>query len=430
VIRELGLLVLAAAAQAPALAQSGSAQSGSARSGSTDAQGPVSPPEQKEADARFRVEQLDPDAARTAVGRGVQFLLDKQNTDGSWATSTPESFFELNYSNASFYAWKLAGGALCCQTLMMVEETPKRRAALEKALDYILENEKPKRGSNWDIDNNWAALCTFSMLVDAAQDPRFQDPKWKTRIEARGKEYAEHLLANQDPYGGWGYYEGQVVSRRPTWSTSFATGLVVPWLVRAREKLHWPVDEAMTKRAVAYVQSCALPNGAYSYSLTPIPGLNGGENINDVKGSLSRIQVCNYARRVAGDPKVTDDKIREGLTEFFEFHRFLDVARVTQIPHEAYYRNAGYFYFFGHYFAARVINELPVAEREAWHAKLRAKLVPVQGGDGSSIDFPGSFYSYTYATSFSTMALQLGLGEAARAPAQVAPAGSAAPASK
>lgn len=367
-------------------------------------------PAHREADARFFVAEIAPDAARTAVARGVGFLLSKQNADGSWGTSTPESLYELNYSNASFYAWKVAGGALSAQTLLMVEETPERRAALEKAVDYILANERPKRGNHWDIDSNWTVLTVFSMLVDVAQDPRFQDAKWKTRIEARAKEYALALQEQQDPLGGWGYYEGPVISRRPTWSTSFATALVIPALVTARNKLGWSVDEPMTQRAVEYVRRCALPSGAYEYDLNPIPRVNGGEHINDVKGSLSRIQVCNWARRRAGDPKVTDEKLREGLRQFFEHHRFLAVARATQFPHESYYRNAGYFYFFGHYFAARAINELPAAEREAWHAKLRAKLVPVQGTDGSSIDFPGSFYSYTYATSFSTMALQLGLG--------------------
>lgn len=367
-----------------------------------------------EADPRYFVTELAPDDARSAVGRGVQFLLSKQNDDGSWGTSTPESLYELGYSHASFYAWKVAGGALTVQTLLLVEETPERRRALEKALGWILDHERPKRGNHWDIDSNWSALTVFSMLVDVAQDPRFSGPQWKARIEARGQEYAAVLAAQQDPLGGWGYYEGPVISERPTWSTSFATALVVPALVTGRERLGWPVDLPMTKRAIAYVQQCALPNGAYAYDLRPIPRFDGGEHIDDVKGSLSRIQVCNWARRRAGDPKATDEKLREGLRQFFEHHRFLAVARGTQYPHEAYYRNAGYFYYFGHYFAARVINELPPAERESWHAKLRAKLVPVQGTDGSCIDFPGSFYSYTYATSFAMMALQLGLGEAAR----------------
>lgn len=376
----------------------------------------VAPAEHKEADPRYFIETIDPDGALTSVRRAVAFLLSKQNADGSWATSTPESLYELNYSNASFYAWKVAGGALCVQTLLMVDETPERRKALDKAVDYILENERPRRGNHWDIDSNWTALCVFSMLVDLAQDPRFQDPKWKTRIEARGKEYAQALLEQQDPKGGWGYYEGPVISARPTWSTSFSTAMVVPALVTARGQLKWPIEEPMTKRAIEYVQKCALPNGAYEYDLNPIPRVSGGEHINDVKGSLSRIQVCNWARRKAGDPKLTDEKIRDGLKLFFEHHRFLAVSRATQYPHESYYRNAGYFYFFGHYFAARVINELPAAEREGWHAKLRAKIVPVQGSDGSSIDFPGSFYCFTYATSFAAMALQLGLPPGSKSP--------------
>jgi hypothetical protein len=372
----------------------------------------VAPLEHKEADSRFFLETLTPDQALSSIARGVQFLLSTQNADGSWATSTPESLYELNYSNASFYAWKVAGGALSVQTLLMVEETPERRKALDKAVDYILENERPRRGNHWDVDSNWTTLTVFAMLVDVASDPRFQDPKWKTRIEARAKEYAQSLLEQQDPKGGWGYYEGPVISRRPTWSTSFSTALVVPALVTARTKLGWAVDEAMTERAVSYVRSCALPSGAYEYDLNPIPRVNGGEHINDVKGSLSRIQICNWARRRAGDKKVTDEKIREGLNAFFEHHRFLAVARATEKPHESYYANAGYFYYFGHYFAAHAINELPVAEREGWHAKLRAKLVPTQRQDGSSLDFPGSFYCYTYATSFATMALQLGLAPA------------------
>ena len=349
------------------------------------------------------------DAARTSIGRGVKFLLDKQNADGSWGTSTVESLYEISYSNASFYAWKLAGGALSCMALMMVDETPERRAALDKAVKYVLEHDRPRRGSDWDIDNNWAALCVFDMLATAARDPRFQAPEWKTKIETCAKEYAQHLLDNQDPLGGWGYYEGVVVSHRPTWSTSFATALVVPALVEAKRDLFWPVDEKMIARAVEYLKRCALPNGAYEYSLTPIPSINGGEGINDVKGSLGRIQACNFARRKAGDPAVTDEKIRDGLKSFFDEHKFLDIARLKPIPHEAYYRNAGYFYYFGHYHAALAIDCLPAAERESWHAKLRAALIPTQGTDGSSFDFPGSFYSYTYATSFAIMALELGL---------------------
>jgi hypothetical protein len=348
------------------------------------------------------------DEARSALNRAVGWLISQQNPDGSWGSSTVESLHELNYSPASFYAWKLAGGAIATLALLGAEETPERRDALERALGYVLDAERPLRGNRWDIDNNWAALYVTVLLERAARDLRFQGETWRTRIAARAKEYLQHLADQQDPLGGWGYYEGPVVSRRPTWSTSFATACVVPALVGARE-LGWPVDPKVLERAVEYVRSCALPNGAYEYDLRPIPRLNGGESINDVKGSLGRIQVCNWARYRAGDPRVTPDRIREGLQQFFVHHRFLDVARMRPIPHEAYYANAGYFYFFGHYHAAMAIECLPEAEREGWHARLRAELCKAQGRDGQFIDFVGSFYSYTYATGFAALALQAGL---------------------
>jgi hypothetical protein len=79
------------------------------------------------------------------------------------------------------------------------------------------------------------------------------------------------------------------------------------------------------------------------------------------------------------------------------------------VPHEAYYANAGYFYFFGHYYAALAINELPQTERESWHAKLRPHLVKCQYDDGSTSDFLHSRYDILASTAYAAMALDLGL---------------------
>ena len=351
---------------------------------------------------------LSAEEARTIEKRALAWMVTKQNPDGSWGSDKPVSLWEQNYSKASFYAWQMAGDALCCQALMVADETPERKVALEKALEWVVSHPLPKRGSDWDIDSTWPALMGFNCMVQAASDARFASPEWQKKIRARALEWNEYLAKSQDPFGGWGYYEGPVISRRPTWSTSFATGSVIPALLDAA-KLGWPVDPAMTQRAVEYMEHCRLPTGAIQYSLTPIADPSLGEGINNVKGSLGRIQVANWALRMAGDKSVTDERLRWGLEQFFKEHRFLDVAYLRPIPHEAYYRNAGYFYFFGHYFAARVINCLPESEQEAWHAKLRAEIGKAQQEDGSLVDFIGSFYSWTYATSFAVMSLELGL---------------------
>ena len=151
------------------------------------------------------------------------------------------------------------------------------------------------------------------------------------------------------------------------------------------------------------------PNGAYEYDLNPIPRINGGEHINNVKGSLGRIQVCNWALHLAKDPDTTIDRIRTGVQQFFDHHEFLQVARMRPIPHEAYYYNAGYFYFFGHFYCSQTIGLLPPDEREAWHARLRACILPAQRPDGTFCDFQGTSYMTTSSTAFAAMALLAGL---------------------
>jgi hypothetical protein len=372
---------------------------------------------------------LGADDALTSVSRAAKFLLKSQNSDGSWASGALESVFEEGFSVESFYDWQMASVGLCCMALMVVDDNPERQAALEKALTWLCTSRLPKRGNHWDIDGNWTSLYGYVALTQAACDARFKSEPWRSKIEKRALEFYHQLEEVQTPEGGWGYYEGPVVSERPTWSTSFSTACVIPAFLDGKA-LGWPIDPKVIERATEYVRRCRLPNGAYEYDLHMVPRINGGEHINDVKGSLGRIQVCNWALRRAGEKTITDEKIREGLDQFFEHHRFLDFARMRPIPHEGYYANAGYFYFFGHYHAAMAINELPESEREAYHARLRPQLSKVQWDDGSSLDFQASSY-LTYAdTSFSILALEAGLhperfarpGTAAKAAATPNPA--------
>jgi hypothetical protein len=367
-------------------------------------------PEAPEARAAERAAQ-SPDDARTVMSRAARYLVGQQRKDGSWCSDAIETLSEAAYPFAveTWYCFKLGANGLAIQALLVLDDTPERRAALEKAVEYFCTTRLPGRGNEWDVDYAWAAVEGFAGLVAVAQDERFAAPEWQAKVKKRAMEYYAILERIQEPLGGWGYYEGPVVSRRPTWSTSFTTASVIPALVEAEKLLKWPVDPKVRERAVKYVQQCALPNGAYEYDLNAIPRITGGEHINNVKGSLGRIQVCNWARRRAGDASVTDDKLRKGLELFFEHHKFLDEARLRPIPHEGYYAVAAYFYFFGHAYAGQVINLLPAAEREAWHRKLRAEIAKCQWKDGSFMDFLGSAHMGIASTSFAILAFQAGL---------------------
>jgi len=366
-----------------------------------------SPEAQAPAAQKPASEVLGADEARSSIQRSSRWLVSNQHPDGSWGAGAMDSVQFTGFSIETYYDFQLAANGLAFCALAALEETPERRAALDKSLAWMLATRMPKRGNDWDVDCTWPAVYGLQAMVVAARDPRFAKPELKAKIEARGMEFYALLEHNQEPKGGWGYYEGPAVSKRPTWSTSFTTsaGLLA---VLGAEKLGWKVNPKVEERAVRYIDECKLPNGAYQYDHSPVPWV-GGESINDVKGSLGRMQVGNLALRRAGDKTITDERIRKALGDFFNEHKFLDVGRMRPIPHEAYYFVAAYFYFFGHAYCGQVINELPEAEREAWHQKLRAHVVKVQWKDGSSIDFPNMSCMQIAGTAFSILALQAGV---------------------
>jgi len=349
-----------------------------------------------------------PAAARAAVDRALDFFVSTQNHDGSWGSTSCETTMEMVFAVETHYAWSVAAHGLATMALLRAPETPQRRAAPARAVRWLCNCRMTLRGSTWDNDAVWGWLYGAVSTTAIAQDARFQTDEWRGPVAHRGREFAGWLAKNQEPLGGFGYYDDPPFTRRPKWGTSFSTALVVPALGLANE-IGWLPDTTTRDRALEYVRRCRLPNGAYEYDLSPVPRMSGGEHINDVKGSLGRIQVGNWALRKAGDPAITDDVVRTGLRQFFEHHRFLAVARMRPIPHEAYYLNAGYFFYFGHYYCGLAIELLPVAEREPFRGQLRTKLIETQRVDGSYCDFLGSSYMVTSSTAFATLGLQAGL---------------------
>ena len=353
-------------------------------------------------------ERYDAEAARAAADRALDWLVETQNPDGSWGSGSLETLFEYGFSVESFYAWQTAAHGLALLALVEAPRSEARDAALVRGTEWFCTTRPSKRGSDWDNDHVWSALYGSATAVRLMAEPRVA--ALQESLEERGRLHLAALVANQTPDGGWGYYDDPPWSRRPQWATSFCTALALPGLQRAVE-LGWLEDRAVFERAFKHVQRCALPNGAYEYDLRPIPRLRGGESINNVKGSLGRIQVCNWARASCGDERITPDVLKEGLEQFFEHHEFLDVARLRPIPHEAYYANAGYFYFFGHFYAALVIELMPAADRVDLHERLRPHLIKTLRKNGSTSDFHATTYMTTASTAYLILSLELGLQE-------------------
>ncbi|MFT7668153.1 MAG: hypothetical protein ACI8X5_000840 [Planctomycetota bacterium] len=358
--------------------------------------------------------ELTPAEAQDELDNVLCFLVGSQHADGSWGVPVPDDLNELGFAFDSYYAWNQAANALALMALMEAPESPERAYALEGGLDWLCRTRLAHRGSNWDVDSTWPSLYGFVCLVQAAGDERFaKDAIAREKFQRRAMEFYEDLVRRQTPDGGWVYYDDPPFTVKPTWGTSFCTALVLPALFDA-EYMGWPVDPEVTLRARSVIERCALPNGAYSYSYNLVMGGHGGMSINQVPGSLGRIQVCNWALARAGDPRVTDDLVREGLEQFFEQHAYLDMVRTRPKPHEGWFANAGYFYFFGHYYAAKAIALLPVEEHEAWHRRLRYHVTKTLSVEGSCSDFMASSYQITAGSSYAALVLAAGLTSSAQ----------------
>ena len=105
-------------------------------------------------------------------------------------------------------------------------------------------------------------------------------------------------------------------------------------------------------------------------------------------GSLGRSQACNAAMRLWGDTQVTDAIIKNWLDRLFARNGWLDMGRKRPIPHESWFYVAGYFFYFGHYYAARCIELLPEADRPPFQDQLAHVLLPCRKKTAPGGTFP------------------------------------------
>lgn len=350
----------------------------------------------------YTVEEL-----HARMKKAVTFLLDHQNPDGSWGgfRNMAVGYDEFWTNIETHRSWTVATTGLCCMALLDVADLGVE--GMEKAYDrgvrHLIENAELKRPSDWDVDNNWGNCYGLQALVCALRHTDPNDEALRKKISVAIETFIKSLAEYQTLSHGWAYYDDEPVTQRPQWGTSFMTAVAVLALLDARDA-GFEVDDRMISLAVRAIERCRLPSGAFTYSIEAVPSPGGIDNIDQIKGSLCRIPVCNLALLRAGR-EIKPSVFITGLEHFFGEHRFLDIARKKPNPHEAYYYNSGYFYFFGHYYTALVIEELAEDDQQRWRNKLRHEILKTQEEDGSMWDYYMSSYGKPYGVAYSLMAL-------------------------
>lgn len=352
------------------------------------------------------VAQPAPEAIVKSIRRGVEYLIAKQNKDGSWGTAHRTKGLDI-YAPApgAHQAFRTGTTALCVQALLETGGTaPDALAALERGEAWLLENlPKLRRATPEAIYNNWGHAYGIQAL--AAMLGRKPDDQARTaRIRGEIAQQIAMLKRYECVDGGWAYYDMAAHTQQPSGSTiSFvsATGLIA--LRRAKE-VGVEAPERMIRRAIDSIVRQRKPDFSYCYGeylkMRPM------HPVNRPGGSLGRSQACNLALRLWGDKSVTDAVLETWLDRLFARNLWLDIGRKRPIPHESWFMVAGYFFYYGHYYAALCIEQLPAAERPERQDHLAQILLKLQESDGCWWDFPLYDYHQAYGTAFALMSLQ------------------------
>jgi len=367
---------------------------------------PAAPPQAEVGPKPATVEPLPAADLEAALDRGVKFLLSSQREDGSWGSADNSKGGIDIYAPppGGHHAFRAGVTALCVSALV---ESGRDDAAAREAIDrgaaWLLEKlPKLRRATPDALYNVWGHAYGIEALA-LLHRRQAGDAAAQSRIVDCIKGQVELLDRYETVDGGWGYYDFDVGSKKPAGSpNSFTTATVLLALADARD-LGIEVPQKLFDRGLASVRRQMKPDRSYLYGeyLKYVPQ----HPVNLPAGSLGRSQACNALLRRLGDKDVTDAATVTWLERLFARNGWLDLGRKKPIPHESWFAVAGYFFFYGHFYAAECIESLPAAVRPPLQDQLARLLLPLQEPNGCWWDYPFYDYHMQYGTAFAVRTL-------------------------
>ncbi len=357
------------------------------------------PPELPECDAPSPLD------IQQAIDRGVEFLVNSQRETGAWGAATNTKDLNIYAPIPGAHdAFRMATTAMCITALLESGASePSVLQAIDRGEQWLLEQLPSLRRATGDaIYNCWGHAYAIPALLRLRQRAGISDGK-KSQIDDLVRLQLKLLDSYESVDGGWGYYDFRYQGRKPTSdSTSFLNATVLVVMRRAADA-GFEVNQRTVDRAVAATVRQQKPDFSYLYGeylkYNPMAG------INRPGGSLGRSQACNLALRLWGNPKITDNVLKHWLVRLYERNGWLDMGRKRPVPHESWMQVAGYFYYYGHYYAGICIQQLPPDERAPYQAMLARLLLDRQEQDGSWWDYPLYDYHQQYGTAYAVMTL-------------------------
>jgi len=290
-----------------------------------------------------------------SVDRALEYLAKQQRPDGAWDGNN-------------------APNALALLAFMGRGHVPGRgpyRDVIEKGKKFILRTQDangvfvPQRAAgSGPMYQQGLAMLALAELYGMDPDPE---------LEAALRKSVDLLIRCQSDKGGWRY--------QPQKSDEDLSVTVMQIVaLRAANNAEIPVPAATIEKAVAYVKSCADPNGGYGYQ-------NGSRKPPTSAAGIVSLQLLGYHED-------------ESLPKSLDY--------LVSLPVEWGNSSGIDYYFYFHYYAMQATYQAGGKHWAAWHPRVREMLLEKQNADGSwgipggseteNVVGPNKVYSTSMAT--------------------------------
>lgn len=361
---------------------------------------------------------LSPSALRQSIERGVEFLLDDQRPSGGWGSAEQTKSLNI-YAPVpgAHHAFRTAVCGLVVESLVLAEPTlsgelkTRTTEAIDRGEQWLLKHSGKVRRADVDaLYNTWGHSYGITGLVSLyhrAEGDQERQQALRNAIDVQLEKLQRYAFVN----GGWGYYDFEHHTRTPGGSpNSFTTATALLSIHQAKEMGAEFPQKAIDK-ALASIERQKNPDFTYAYGeylmMRPM------YPINRAGGSLGRSQACNLALKVYRPESVPDEVLKTWLNRLYARNGWLSIGRKRPVPHESHFAVAGYFYYYGHYYAGHTLELISADERPYFQDHLAAILQPLQEKDGSWWDYPFYNYHQQYGTAMAlTCLLKCEHGEA------------------
>ncbi len=346
--------------------------------------------------------QSSEEKIKQALEKGVAYLLEKQNPDGSWSSASRTKDLDIYAPGPRAHlAYKTACTALDLLALgTLPEKSDEVKKAIRRGALYLIKTAPEiKRAEGMWVGNTWSHPYVVKAFLKLRQLDFLAD--LKDELDETIKHQLKQMANFQALDGGWSYYNFSNPTNVPSDnSMSFITATCIIVLKEAKNS-GFTVNDTVVTRALKNLKSQRRPDGNFLYSADF--KFHTGRGINGNYGGLARVHGCTralYEWRNEKENEVDFDKL---LKRLIDKNGWLDMARKRPIPHEGYYATAGYFYYYGHFYAS---ENLPLCKNKKEYAqKLADLMISKQEKSGAWFDFALYDYGHFYGTAFAMLIL-------------------------